>query len=78
VWVDDGICDFLDTYLRIEQGDGYTQESAITDPVCGMQIVKPLAAARTEYQGKTYYFCVEECRRKFEADPERYIQPEAK
>lgn len=47
----------------------------VTDPVCGMQIKVEKAAATVEYQGKTYYFCTEACRRQFEQDPARYASP---
>jgi Cu+-exporting ATPase len=46
------------------------------DPVCGMQFEIEKAAARVEYQGKTYYFCAEGCKKHFEADPERYLDAE--
>jgi hypothetical protein len=29
---------------------------------------------RTEYGGRTYYFCSEQCRKQFEAAPMRYIE----
>jgi Cu+-exporting ATPase len=45
----------------------------VTDPVCGMRINKMFAAAQADYQGRTYYFCVPECRAKFVADPDRYL-----
>jgi Cu+-exporting ATPase len=46
------------------------------DPVCGMQVDPASAAERYDYQGRTYSFCCDGCRRKFEADPERYLKPE--
>lgn len=42
------------------------------DPVCGMDIEPSHAAAKTEYQGKTYYFCSQSCRERFSTNPERY------
>jgi YHS domain-containing protein len=44
------------------------------DPVCGMQVDSTKAAAKSEYQGKTYYFCCEGCKRKFDQNPERYVK----
>ena len=72
-WVEKKIHDFFDTYLRLEENDHYQRENTVTDPVCGMQINKAWAAARMEYQGQTYYFCLEECRTKFAEDPLRYV-----
>ena len=44
-----------------------------TDPVCGIQVDEQQAAETAEYLGKTYYFCSEGCRRKFEQRPEQYV-----
>jgi YHS domain-containing protein len=44
----------------------------VTDPVCGMRIDADDAAATAEHEGKTYYFCSEACRDRFEADPASY------
>lgn len=43
------------------------------DPVCEM--VVPIATARyhAEFAGRTYYFCCEMCRKRFLAEPERYL-----
>ncbi len=43
------------------------------DPVCKMTVSEEKAAARTEYKGKTYYFCAKVCKEKFEKEPEKYI-----
>jgi Cu+-exporting ATPase len=46
------------------------------DVVCGMQIHKETAAATSVYQGKTYYFCAQGCKKKFDADPKAYAAAE--
>ncbi len=43
------------------------------DLVCGMDVDEANAPAKSEYQGKTYYFCAPGCKRAFDRDPERYI-----
>jgi len=43
-----------------------------TDPVCGMTIDPQEAAAEQDYRGRTYYFCSEECHRRFVAEPDEY------
>lgn len=46
-----------------------------TDPVCGMDVdrEKAVQAQRTATaQGRTYYFCSDQCRKDFEKDPGRY------
>ena len=42
------------------------------DPVCGMDVDEQKAPARTEYKGKTYYFCAPACKVAFDANPEKY------
>ena len=43
-----------------------------TDPVCSMQVEEQSAAAQSEYEGQTYYFCSQGCKEKFEQNPEQY------
>ena len=45
------------------------------DPVCGMQVDPALARAKSEYGGRTYFFCCAGCAKKFEAAPEQYLKP---
>lgn len=44
----------------------------VVDPVCGMSIEPPSAAARRGFEGKTYYFCSDSCKRSFDADPRQF------
>ena len=46
----------------------------VTDPVCWMQIDENKAAGKSDYHGKTYYFCAPGCKRKFDAEPEKYLK----
>jgi Cu+-exporting ATPase len=43
------------------------------DPVCKMEVNPASAEAQSEYEGQTFYFCSEACKRKFDADPKRYL-----
>ena len=43
------------------------------DPVCGMEVDEKTAAGKSEYKGKTYYFCAPGCKQAFDKDPEKYI-----
>jgi YHS domain-containing protein len=43
------------------------------DPVCGMVIDEKTAAGTSEYEGKTYYFCAAICKKKFDAEPRKYV-----
>ncbi len=48
-------------------------EAEARDPVCH-QTIHPMAGyAHAEYQGKTYWFCDESCRKRFEKDPEKAV-----
>ena len=42
------------------------------DVVCGMQVDPDKAAATSQYNGKTYYFCSMSCKQKFDANPSQY------
>jgi len=42
------------------------------DPVCKMQVDESKAAGKSEYQGKTYYFCAAICKTKFDKEPQKY------
>ena len=44
------------------------------DPVCGMDVEEASAAATSEYKGKTYYFCAQGCKEKFDQSPEKYLK----
>ncbi len=55
--------------------DRGSQIPDVTDPVCGMTISPADAVGTSEYKGQTYYFCTEQCKEKFDADPEPYLQP---
>ncbi|OGO23377.1 MAG: YHS domain-containing protein [Chloroflexi bacterium RBG_16_50_9] len=43
------------------------------DPVCGMDVDEKKAAAKSEYKGKTYYFCSPGCKKAFDANPDKYL-----
>ncbi len=43
------------------------------DPVCGMMVDEKKAAGKSEYQGKTYYFCAPGCKAKFDSNPGSYV-----
>jgi Cu+-exporting ATPase len=43
------------------------------DVVCGMQVEPSRAAGSTQFQGKTFYFCSKACQKKFEANPDQYL-----
>jgi YHS domain-containing protein len=44
------------------------------DPVCKMSIDENKAAGKSEFNGKTYYFCAPSCKLKFDANPQQYVK----
>jgi len=44
------------------------------DPVCKMQVDENSAAGRSEFNGKTYFFCALVCKAKFDANPQQYAK----
>lgn len=48
-------------------------ECMAVDPVCKMDVNEKEAQWKTEYQGKTYYFCAPGCKKAFEENPQKYL-----
>lgn len=46
------------------------------DPVCGMS-VDEATAPKTDFEGKTYYFCCNACMKTFSQDPAKYLNQES-
>ncbi|MHA1147383.1 MAG: ATP-binding cassette domain-containing protein [Promethearchaeota archaeon] len=61
LWLEDG-------KLKVE----WASSGVAIDPVCLMVIDPQTAEFSLEYQGKTYYFCMEECRKKFDKNPQQF------
>lgn len=70
-WIDDQLVDFVEAYLCFE--DDGVAHNLVVDPVCGMVLIKHHVAAKCDHEGNTYYFCADNCLKKFEAAPESYV-----
>ena len=44
------------------------------DPVCNMEVDEKKAAAKSDYKGRTFYFCAVGCKKSFDKNPEKYIK----
>jgi YHS domain-containing protein len=44
------------------------------DPVCGMEVDPKTATNKSNYQGKTYYFCSTEDKNAFDKEPQKYVK----
>jgi YHS domain-containing protein len=42
-----------------------------------MEVDEKTAVGKSEYKGKTYYFCAPGCKSAFDKDPEKYLSGEA-
>ncbi len=51
----------------------HSQETETRDPVCGMTVDPNAGKTSLDYQGRTFHFCCNGCRAKFEAAPESYL-----
>lgn len=48
-------------------------KNQVVCPVMGTEFVPNSKSPKTEYKGKTYYFCCPDCVGKFNKEPEKYI-----
>jgi YHS domain-containing protein len=46
----------------------------VKDPVCNMMVDPHKAPARSDYMGKTYYFCNVACKESFDRNPAKYVR----
>jgi YHS domain-containing protein len=46
----------------------------VVDPVCKMKLEEKDVKFTSEYEGKTYYFCALSDKRKFDENPEKYVE----
>src|ERR1700736_1735468 len=58
-----------------KHGDGVKAAASAIDPVCGMKVDPATAKHRLSYKGRDYFFCSARCRERFEAEPEKFLQP---
>lgn len=53
-----------------------TQEKSVSkDPVCGMDVdTSAPGVPKSQYKGRSYYFCNSSCKGSFDRTPERYVK----
>jgi Cu(I)/Ag(I) efflux system membrane fusion protein len=63
----------IDSEAKFKLAASGLTQAATKDSVCGMD-VEPSKAGdkKAEYKGKTYYFCSDSCKQKFQQSPEKY------
>jgi YHS domain-containing protein len=47
------------------------------DQVCGCEVDETAAQFKSEFEGRTYYFCTAGCKAKFDSDPSRWAREPA-
>lgn len=52
-----------------------TSSDIFIDPVCFMKVSPDKRDFTLTYKMRTYYFCAESCRKAFEANPDKYLEP---
>ena len=48
------------------------------DPVCGMMVDEKKAKFKSDYEGKTYYFCAATCKSTFDKNPAKFVSASGK
>ena len=69
---DQRIREVADRVLWLEDGRIKDIGQLVRDPVCGAS-VETDTPVTFEQEGRTYYFCSRDCRRKFQQSPERFV-----
>jgi Cu+-exporting ATPase len=49
--------------------------ATVKDPVCGMDVDPATSTHHARHDGSDFHFCSDGCRRRFSADPKRYLDP---
>jgi P-type Cu+ transporter len=52
------------------------EATTVTDLVCGMPVNPATSKHHCKHAGTTFHFCSAGCKRKFEAEPGKYLAPE--
>ena len=75
------ICNIFITQKILKGGIAVKNTTSSTeifiDPVCLMKVTPGEKGIGLTYQMRTYYFCAENCRKAFEANPGKYIEAKA-
>jgi membrane fusion protein, copper/silver efflux system len=67
----------IDSESRLQAAGQGIYGAMSVDPVCGMEVdeARVKATGKTSlHQGKTYYFCTEECKERFDKEPGKYLR----
>jgi len=68
---------FLDSESKLKAAATGIRGKVSRDSICGMDVDEVRAKAMgmiSEYRGKTYYFCSDDCKQKFDKNPSLYLK----
>jgi Cu+-exporting ATPase len=69
-----GCCGGGNDHADHGHGDHHSDGNAtVRDPVCGMNVDPATSQHRFGYRSETFHFCSADCRTKFAADPQKYL-----
>jgi YHS domain-containing protein len=72
-----GLCSDPGSEVKHAGAKFYRGGIMTTDPVCGMKVDDKRSEFHTQFAGKKYFFCSENCRKEFEAAPDEYMETAA-
>jgi xanthine dehydrogenase accessory factor len=58
--------------VHVEAAAGEPATTEAKDPICGMTVEIAAARHRSDWAGRSVYFCCLRCKELFDADPQRY------
>ena len=47
-------------------------KNMVKDPICGMMVDEKKAKFKSDYNGKSFYFCAASCKATFDKSPTKY------
>ncbi|UCE74208.1 MAG: heavy metal translocating P-type ATPase [Methanomassiliicoccales archaeon] len=59
-------------FAKLDKKEKGGEKAMAIDPVCKMNVDEDTAQHKSEYKGKTYYFCMAGCKTTFDAHPEQF------
>lgn len=67
----------IDSESRMRAAARGIRGASAKDPACGMEVDEQRAAAagrKSDHEGRTFYFCSDECKKSFDAHPARFAR----
>jgi YHS domain-containing protein len=74
----DTLCEYFEAgIISMQQHSNHTNDTELTDPVCGMKVT--VASAHKHHHASVdYYYCCQGCQQKFSQNPDYYLSDAAR